>query len=144
MPKGGVRKHSPYLTLSRDKDGYLFCGLKGKSFRVHRIVAMAFIINPENKPCINHKNGIKYDNNVDNLEWCTVRENTIHAYKNGLINVSCGENHVYYKLTKVEVKEIIELSKTKTAVRQIAKRYKIHAQTAHDIINNITWKRIQR
>lgn len=70
--------------LSLDHNGYVVCGLsrsgKRKECKVHRLVAYAFIDNPNNKPHINHKNGIVTDNTVNNLEWCTQQENTYHAW----------------------------------------------------------------
>lgn len=59
--------------------GYKNVGILGKTQRVHRLVAQAFLSNPENKPWINHIDGCRSNNNLVNLEWCTPRENWLHA-----------------------------------------------------------------
>lgn len=79
---------------------------KFKTFKIHRLVGLAFIDNPENKPFINHKNGDVKDNRVENLEWCSAHENTKHSYD--VLNriPYHGETHDKAKLTNDDVREI--------------------------------------
>ena len=82
------------LTYGESFDGYIQVRLwdrnlgKMKYWRVHRLVATTFIPNPDNLPEVNHKDGNKQNNNVENLEWCTHSENIKHAYDIGLLQSS--------------------------------------------------------
>ena len=71
-----IIKHRLSSLILNKTLGYLFVNLHGKNYRVHRLVALTFIPNPENKPYIDHINTIKTDNRVENLRWCTPMENT--------------------------------------------------------------------
>lgn len=96
--KGRVKILKPFV----DKDGYLQIALtRSKKFKVHRLVAQAFISNPNAKPQINHIDGNKMNNHVGNLEWCTDRENNRHAIKMKLRTYSRNSNRA---LTDKQVK----------------------------------------
>lgn len=99
-------------------------GRAGKNicFRVHREVAKAFLENPDNKPQINHKDGNKANNFVENLEWCTPKENTRHAFETGLAKGKSGDSNPNCKILDSEVLEIFEtVQKTKKSLRSVCK-----------------------
>ena len=82
--EGRISHEGRILSGSIHKDGYIFVNIRGKQYAKHRVVAEAFIPNPEGKPFINHIDGNKQNNKVENLEWCTQSENIKHAYCNNL------------------------------------------------------------
>lgn len=96
--KGGdFYKPEKILRCTKSSYGYMVINLsdsnniKSNYKQVHRLVAFAFIPNLENKPQVNHKNGIRYDNRVENLEWCTASENVLHGFRsNGRIPTKPG------------------------------------------------------
>lgn len=86
---GKPRMQEEFILLKENlKGGYLGCNLSNngsvKKVKIHRIVAISFIPNKENKPCVNHIDGNKKNNKLENLEWATYKENSVHASENGL------------------------------------------------------------
>ena len=101
--EGEVRKDTKKYMLSQSsQQDYKFVGLiingKQKRMRVHRMVALTFINNPDNKPYVNHINGNRSDNNVENLEWVTPSENTQHAVNTGLFKSGRTRAVIQYNL----------------------------------------------
>ena len=107
-----------YFTINLCKNGV------SKNYMIHKLVIESFIPNPENKPCVNHINGIKTDNRLENLEWVTYSENTKHAFKIGLQIPSkrVGENHNRSKLTNESVLYIRKHSSNVESIKNLTQR----------------------
>ena len=117
---GGGYKQVCLVQLSNNK----------KTKLVHRLVAQAFIPNPENKPCINHIDSNRKNNNVRNLEWVTYKENTKHSIEYGNFKPT-----TYGKIQKKDKQEIITLyNQSKLGYRKIAKIYGVHYTRIYQII----------
>lgn len=115
---------------------------KTKNFKVHRLVAIAFIPNPENKPEVNHKDGNKTNNILDNLEWNTKAENQKHAFDNGLLVT--GVSTYNSVLTESIVLAIRRLHRINPKVNKlkISKKLNVSNSLIHNIINRVKWKHI--
>ena len=105
---------------------------------IHRIVADAFIPNPENKPQVNHINGDKYDNRASNLEWCTVSENILHASKNRL--GYSGELNHQSKLKDSDVPKIKKLRSMGYTYSEIGELFGVARTTASKAARGISYK----
>lgn len=145
---GIIRNHRTRKIIkpSPNKKGYLSLTLgKNETKRVHRCVAETFIPNPDNKPEVNHIDGNKLNNSVDNLEWVTGRENMDHGVKMGLFKTeankisSTGENNNSAKLSEAQVKEIRNSSLPR---KDLAVLYGVSYGTIGDVIMRRSWKHI--
>ena len=121
--KSGLGRSYPLIMKqSSDKDGYMIVSLRtdGKSYRhrVHRLVAGAFINNEDKKPFVNHKNGVKDDNRVENLEWVTASENAFHAVRTGLV----ASNFEKYK------DRLVNDYNSGISIRELCKRYGVSSE----------------
>lgn len=119
--------------------------IRGKKIyiSVHRAVAEIYIPNPENKPQVNHENGDKNNNSVDNLKWMTNKENRDHAFKNGLMKV--GTDYEHTKLTNDDIKYIRENYIPKHPEFSgiaLSKKFGVGSSQISRIVNNTRWKHL--
>ena len=135
------------LRTAISKKGYVQVSImidSNKRFHtgVHRLVAKCFIPEINGKDQVNHIDGDKLNNKVDNLEWCNNSENQKHAVFNNLINHNYGENHHNSKLTYQDVNFIRTKIEQGVTQREIAKEYNISATSITQIKHNRTYKNL--
>ena len=142
-------KRNKYLSdRTHDKDGYVQICLSHKNkhyaMRRCRLVAMAFIPNPENKPQVNHKDKNVTNDDVMNLEWVTAKENRIHALVTGNgCKIIKGEEHPNSIYTNDQIIKVCELLvDNKHTVRQISYLTQVNPQTVKDVLNKKGWTHI--
>lgn len=130
--KNGTNK---ILNGSLHQDGYIFVTIMGRQYPVHRLVAEAFIPNPEGKSFVNHIDGNKQNNQFSNLEWCTQSENIIHAVKNNL--QPKGLSTYKGKFTAEQRQQIKdEYNSSYISKRQLAKKWGVSHTCIADILND--------
>jgi YesN/AraC family two-component response regulator len=139
---GGLKLvYEKYMKLSKSNNGYYGLSLKRKRKSIHRLVAITFIENKNNLPCINHIDGDKSNNCVSNLEWVNYSQNLKHAFDNNLRS-SKGTKHPQCKLTEKEVKQIRELYNKGLDHKTIADMFSISKSYVGTIGRKITWKHV--
>lgn len=133
-------KKGKALKPAKDKLGYLNCALskfnKLKSFKVHRLVAIAFLPNPYNLPEVNHLDCNKLNNHVSNLEWCDRLHNMRHAFKNNLVPKLSRDKHGKSVVKTKDFDSIKEFRNSGVPVASIAKMYNCSV----DVIYRVTKK----
>jgi len=134
------------LAKAIDKDGYELVGLnkssKSKLCKVHRLVAESFVRNTNQLSIVNHKDGVKNNNNINNLEWVNNSENIQHAYDSGLAKAHKGEKCGASKLTEEQVQTMRRLANQGVMHKDIAAQFSISKRGIHNIISRKSWNHI--
>jgi len=136
LNRGKVKQIPLFATGGRPESQYLAISINDAADKyVHRIVAKAFIPNPDNKETVNHKDGNKQNNHVDNLEWHSYTENMMHAHKTGLYS------NKHRRLSWAQAAEVRRLwAEGNHLVTEIAREFGVHDHSIKQIILGHTYK----
>ena len=144
MPCGiGYNSYERLKPKYKNADGYHIVVARGLHIKVHRLVAESFIPNPLNKETVNHIDGDKTNNHVDNLEWATRSEQMYHAYELGLKTPQRGHDNVNSKLTKDDVSFIRNNFKKGDRTfgsASLARKYNVSHRTILNVVQYKTYK----
>lgn len=151
-PDGRVYSHSvnKYMVTKLDKDGYEAISLRNNTggyskFGIHRLLIITYCpIENTEEMTVNHIDGNKKNNTLENLEWVTASENTRLAHETKLNN-SVGENHGRAKLTEEQAKQVIDFAKQGMTLREVQQEIPIVTKNMYNSIkHNRTWKHLPR
>lgn len=135
--------HGEQMIGGVGRDGYRHGIIGRRNIDYHKVVADCFIPNPKKLRDVNHKNGNKLDNRVENLERVTHSENVIHAYKTGLAKKQLGESHHSHKLTRQDVEYIRSVYSKRDphyGAVALSNKFGVDRTTIFDIVNGKTWR----
>ncbi|WP_455923273.1 NUMOD4 domain-containing protein [Pseudomonas putida] len=139
-------RYGKILFLNTEHNGYrsvrLCVETKHRTFKVHRLVAFAFLPSPDEGDQINHINGVKDDNRPENLEWVTAAGNAQHAFANGLGRDSQGAANTRAVLTEDDVRTIRLLSADGQTTASIARHYQVSETAIRSIIRRRNWAHV--
>lgn len=144
FPSGNIYNlHGHMMEGAIGRDGYKHAIINRKNHDLHRIIAETFIPNNDSLEQVNHINGIKDDNRVENLEWCTRSDNLKHAFANGLESPMRGESNPIHKLTENDVhyiRQVYKKNDREFGFSALARKFGVDKSTISDAAQRIHWR----
>ena len=133
-----IHPNHGYIDVQLRKDN------KVKTLKLHRLVAINFLPNPNDLPVVNHKDGNKTNNHYSNLEWCTLSENSKHSFFNGLSKLpyTSGESNGFSKLKNEDVLKMRELYKNGSSIEDLNLKFNICKRHIRDIVSGKRWSHL--